>query len=138
MKSIKTYRELIQFPTFEERYEYLKLNGSVSEFTFGSMRYINQKFYTSKEWRHFRRDVILRDNGCDLAISDRHISGLIVIHHLNQIQVTDLIDMEECLLDFDNVVCVSLETHNAIHYGDVGLLMPSTPVERKPGDTKLW
>lgn len=137
MPICRSYKELIRFKTFEERFEYLKLSGEVGAPTFGSHRYLNQKFYTSSEWRRFRRDIILRDNGCDLAYQDRPINGLVLIHHLNPLSIDEVLNRSEKLMDPDNVVSVCFETHNALHYGDSTLLL-SDFVERKPGDTKLW
>ena len=135
--SIKTYRELIRLDNFEDRYKYLRLYGVVGQDVFGFDRYINQAFYTSKKWRSIRSEVIIRDNGCDLAIPDREIGGTIFIHHINPISL----EMFECddplLFDLDNLVCVSRETHQAIHYGDESLLIKDY-YPRRPGDTKLW
>ena len=137
MMSIKTYRELIRLDNFEDRYKYLRLYGVVGQDVFGFDRYINQAFYTSKKWRSIRSEVIIRDNGCDLAIPDREIGGTIFIHHINPISL----EMFECddplLFDLDNLVCVSRETHQAIHYGDESLLIKDYS-PRRPGDTKLW
>jgi hypothetical protein len=136
--SIKTYSELITLPTFEERYRYLRIGGSVGKETFGFDRYLNQKFYSSYEWRQFRRDVIIRDMGCDLGIEDRAIQGLIIIHHLNSIDPKDIQDKNiRVLLDFENVICVSHNTHNAIHYGDDSLLF-TDPIIRTKNDTCPW
>ena len=136
--SIKTYSELITLPTFEERYRYLRMGGSVGKETFGFDRYLNQKFYSSLEWRRFRRDVILRDMGCDLGIEDRVIQGPIVIHHLNAINQRDIQEKNiRVLLDFENVICVSHNTHNAIHYGDDSLLF-TDPIVRTKNDTCPW
>mgnify|MGYP003308050678 CR=1 FL=1 len=136
--SIKTYSELITIPTFEERYRYLRMGGSVGKETFGFDRYLNQKFYSSLEWKRFRRDVILRDMGCDLGIEDRAIQGLIIIHHLNSINPKDIQEKNiRVLLDFENVICVSHNTHNAIHYGDDSLLF-TDPIVRTKNDTCPW
>lgn len=135
--SIKTYSELITIPTFIERYQYLRLGGRVGEDTFGYDRYLNQAFYTSKEWKRFRRDVIVRDMGCDLGIEDREIHGLIIIHHITPITKEDILNRSECLMDFDNVICVSDITHKAIHYGDESLLF-TLPIERSKNDTCPW
>ena len=133
------YSELITLPTFEERFEYLKLPGVVGQATFGGNRWLNQRFYTSKEWKTFRRDIIVRDNGCDLGIDDglHDIHGRILIHHLNPIRIEDLKERSfDILLDPENVICVSHKTHEAIHYSDANLL--ETYHERTPNDTKLW
>lgn len=138
MKNIKTYSELITLPTFEERYRYLRIGGAVGKETFGFDRYLNQKFYSSTEWRNFRRDVIVRDMGCDIGIEGREIQGLIFIHHLNPIDPKDIREKNiRVLLDFENVVCVSFNTHNAIHFGDDSILF-AEPIERTRYDTCPW
>lgn len=134
---IRTYSELIQLPTFLERFNYLKLGGVVGKDTFGWDRYLNQKFYRSQEWQSLRNWVIIRDNGCDLGIPGREIQSRIYIHHMNPIEKADLLNATEYLMDPDFLICVSLDTHNAIHYGDETLLILD-PVVRQPGDTKLW
>ena len=126
-----------RFKTFEERYEYLRLNGAVGEDTFGFDRFINQGFYRSVEWKQVRDKVIIRDNGCDLGDSDHPIYGRIIIHHMNPICKEDFDDNPEYLLNPDYLVCVSHNTHNAIHYGDVSLL-PKEYVPRRPNDTCPW
>lgn len=136
-RTIKTYSELITLPTFEERYYYLKLDGVVGRETFGFDRYLNQAFYSSEEWKRFRRDVIIRDNGCDLGIEDRAIGRFITIHHINPITVDDIIQRSSCLFDLNNVICVSDNTHRAIHYGDEDLLIKA-PIERSRYDTCPW
>lgn len=136
-KIIRTYSELIRLKTFEERFEYLKLDGTVGESTFGFDRYLNQMFYTSIEWRNFRRDIILRDNGCDLAIPGLDIVGKIFIHHLNPLTKEDILNRTEYLMNPEFVVCASKLTHDAIHYGDSNLL-PKGPIERKRNDTCPW
>ena len=137
-KIIKSYSELITIPTFEDRFEYLKLDGIVGEETFGFDRYLNQQFYRSYEYRKFRREIIVRDLGCDLGIEDRPINGLVILHHINPIDPKDILDRNiRILLDPDNSICVSLRTHNAIHYGDSSLLI-TNPIERKPNDTCPW
>lgn len=135
--SIRTYSELITLPTFEERYKYARLGGKVGESTFGYERYLNQVFYESKEWRDFRRSIIIRDRGCDLGILDREISGLIMIHHLNPISVDDILQRRKCLLDPENAICTSPDTHRAIHYGDESLLIKA-PIIRSKNDTCPW
>ena len=135
--SIKTYSELIALPTFEERYEYLRLNGRVGEDTFGFDRYLNQNFYRSAEWRGIRDRVIVRDNGCDLAIDDRIIYGKILIHHMNPITDKDLFNLSDILLDPEYLICVSHNTHNAIHYGD-GERLVKDPIVRTKNDTCPW
>ena len=135
--SIKTYSELIALPTFEERYEYLRLNGRVGEDTFGFDRYLNQNFYRSAEWRCIRDRVIVRDNGCDLAIDDRIIYGKILIHHMNPITDKDLFNLSDILLDPEYLICVSHNTHNSIHYGD-GERLVKDPIVRTKNDTCPW
>lgn len=136
-KKIKTYSELMEFQTFEERFQYLKLSGEVGATTFGMDRYLNQVFYRSPEWRAFRHEIIVRDNGCDLGVEGYDIFGKILVHHMNPMRVEDVMKRKSYLMDPEYVICVSPRTHNAIHYSDESIL-PSLPVERKPGDTKLW
>lgn len=135
--SIKTYSELIRLPTFEDRFEYLKLKGSVGKDTFGHDRYLNQVFYSSMEWRRLRDKIIIRDNGCDLGIEGREIGGKVYIHHLNPLGTNDILTHSEYLVNPEYLICVSFETHNAIHYGDINLL-PRDPIERKRNDTCPW
>ena len=135
---MKTYSELITLPTFEERFNYLKLSGSVGFTTFGHDRYLNQMFYNSPEWRRVRRDVIARDEGCDLAIPDRPLNHRILIHHINPITVEDVIARNFCVFDPENLVCTSFNTHEAIHYSSEDILIPSVPLERKPNDQSPW
>lgn len=132
-----TYKTLSTIDNFDDRFEYLKLSGAVGAETFGSARYLNQGFYTSSEWKTVRDRVILRDEGCDLAIPGRLIRGRIIIHHLNPITELELIHGDDSLLDLDNLVCTSFITHQAIHYGDRSLLYPD-PIERYPNDTCPW
>lgn len=135
--SIKTYSELVQLPTFEERFQYLKLSGAVGKETFGFDRYLNQNFYRSAAWKRVRDQVIVRDNGCDLGIDDRIIHGKILIHHMNPINDRDILDLTDVLLNPEYLICVSHITHNAIHYSDESLL-PSEPVVRFKNDTCPW
>ena len=135
---IRTYSELIRMPTFRERFEYLRLGAKIGEATFGFDRWINQGFYRSREWKKIRDQVIMRDNGCDLAIEDRVIYDRIEIHHINPINVEDIEDGNEILLDLENLVCCSPMTHKAIHYGDASLLTRSEPNIRRPNDTCPW
>lgn len=134
----RTYSELILLPTFEERYEYLRIKGKVGADTFGFDRYINQKFYRSLEWKRIRDQVILRDNGCDLGIEDRPIFGKVLIHHLNPVSVDDIVDATEYLLNPEFLICTTLDTHNAIHYGDESKLLRTKPTIRLPNDTCPW
>lgn len=135
--SIRTYSELIQLPTFEERFRYLRLKGSVGKETFGFDRYLNQNFYRSSSWKRVRDQVIVRDNGCDLGIEDRIIYGKILIHHMNPINDEDILNMTDILLNPEYLICVTLDTHNAIHYGDEDLLTKE-PVVRFKNDTCPW
>lgn len=133
----RSYSELVKLKTFEERFEYLKLSARIGEETFGSERKLNQIFYGSQEWRAFRREAIIRDNGCDLGIEGREIGGKIEVHHINPITREDILNRADCLWDLENVICVSPNTHKAIHYGD-GSLLPHDPIERYPNDTCPW
>ena len=134
---IRTYTDLIAIPTFVERFEYLKLMGSVGADTFGYDRYLNQIFYTTREWRHLRDQVSLRDMGRDLAMEGYEIHGKIYIHHLNPISKDDIIERNEYLMNPEFLVCTSFETHNAIHYGNADNLR-SVPIERRANDTCPW
>lgn len=134
---IRTYSELIKLPTFEERFQYLKLDGDVGVETFGFDRYLNQSFYSSDEWKSIRNKVIIRDNGCDLGIEGREIYKRIIIHHMNPITKEDLLYRTEYLLNPEYMICTMKNTHDAIHYGDENLLFKE-PVERKPNDTCPW
>ena len=135
---MRTYQELISLQTFEDRFNYLRLNGEVGKETFGFDRIYNQKFYRSREWKDIRNYVIIRDLGCDLAISDREIQGRIMVHHMNPISVEDIKHSSDYLLNPEYLITVSPMTHDAIHYSDESILLSSTIVERRPGDTKLW
>lgn len=134
---IKTYSELIQLPTFIQRYRYLKLTGQVGEDTFGYDRYLNQTLYHSREWRRFRRDIIIRDNGCDLGCDGYEITGQIIVHHINPITLKDIEQRNPMILDPENVISTIHNTHNAIHYGDESLLM-TEPLVRTKNDTCPW
>lgn len=134
---IRTYSELITIPTFEERFEYLKLNGSVGLETFGHDRYLNQILYNSPEWRRFRPEIIVRDNGCDLACEGYEIFGKILIHHINPITAQDILNRNPKVFDPENVITTVHNTHNAIHYGDENLLI-TAPIERSRNDTCPW
>lgn len=137
MNNIKTYSELIRIPTFIQRYRYLKLNGAVGDETFGYDRYLNQVLYHSPEWKRFRREIIIRDNCCDLACEGYEIVGKVLIHHIEPITMRDIELRDPKLFDPENVISVTLNTHNAIHYGDESLLMIE-PLVRKPNDTCPW
>lgn len=134
---ILTYSKLIELPTFTERFDYLSLKGVVGESTFGGSRYLNQLFYNSKEWKEVRDIVIMRDEGCDLGCLDRPITGTIYIHHINPIRKEDILTRSWKVLDPENLICVSFNTHQAIHYGDRSILIPDL-VERYPNDTCPW
>lgn len=133
----KTYSELIQFSSFKDRFDYLKLNGSVGGETFGYDRYLNQALYGSYEWRKFRRDIIARDKGCDLGVDGFDIKSRLIVHHINPITLDQIEVRDSIIFDPNNVICVSHNTHEAIHYGDESLL-PKDPIMRFSGDTKLW
>ena len=138
MKMIKTYSELIRIPSFEERFEYLRLNAKVCQETFGNFRYLNQKFYrNTPEWKSIRRKVIIRDNGCDLAFQGREIYDRVYIHHITPITIDDILNETELLYDLENLICVSFDTHQAIHYGNSELLVLD-PIVRQPNDTSPW
>jgi hypothetical protein len=137
MTIIRSYTELSRFSTFEERFEYLKVNGQVGFETFGYDRYINQRFYLSPKWRHIRDLVIVRDKGCDLGVEGYEIHGKILIHHMNPVSMEDFANESSCLTNPEFLISTSFETHNAIHYGDESLL-PKNPIERKPNDTIPW
>lgn len=127
----------MMFSSFEDRYQYLRLNGSIGESTFGFDRYINQKFYRSAEWKQIRNYVIVRDNGCDLGVEGYEIHEKILIHHMNPIMLQDIQESSDYLLNPDYLICTTLATHNAIHYGDENLLIRA-PTVRKPNDTCPW
>lgn len=138
---MKSYRELILLPTFEERFRYLQMHGAIGKDTFGFDRYLNQVFYKDPEWKRVRNDVIIRDDGCDLGIKDkqrkRPIYGLIFVHHIEPIAKDDILNRSPKLFDLDNLICCSKNTHDAIHFGDETLLILE-PVERRPNDTCPW
>ena len=134
---IRTYSELILLPTFEERFKYLKLDGTVGEDTFGFDRYLNQIFYRSPEWKRVRDEVIIRDNGCDLGVEGYEIRGRILIHHMNPISVEDIKLRTDLLLNPEYLISTVHRTHNAIHYGDQELL-PKGPICRTPNDMCPW
>ncbi len=137
-KKIRTYSELVLFPTFEQRFEYLRLDGEVGAETFGFDRYLNQAFYNSVEWKRVRDIVIIRDNGCDMGVDGYGIGGRVLIHHMNPICVDDIRLATQNLLDPEFLICVSHGTHNAIHYGDSELASRYIPAERTPNDTCPW
>ena len=134
---ILTYSELISIPSFEERFKYCQLKGQVGIDTFGFDRYLNQNLYRSPQWRSLRNQIIIRDNGCDLAHLDHPVNKRILIHHLNPITEQDVLNESSVLFDPENLICVSHMTHNAIHYGSEDLL-PKGEITRLPNDTCPW
>jgi hypothetical protein len=134
---IRTYSELRRLETLEDRFRYLSLRGEVGKTTFGYDRWINQQFYTSTQWRNMRNHVIARDIGRDLGVEGYEIHDRIYIHHMNPMTAEQIQDADPRVLDPEFLICVTHKTHNAIHYGDEGLL-PKPLVERRPGDTTLW
>lgn len=136
--AIRTYSELITLPTFEERFEYLKLSGRVGDETFGRDRYLNQLLYQrSEEWKSIRREVILRDNGCDLGCEGYEIYGQIIVHHMNPITIDDVMNLDPKVFDPEFLISTMHRTHNAIHYGNADLLI-TAPIERRKNDTCPW
>lgn len=133
----KTYSEMIKLPTFEERFRYLKLNGRVGENTFGSKRYLNQILYRTSEWLSVRDKIIIRDDGCDLGIRGRSISGRVLVHHIEPITIEDVLNRSPKVFDPDNLITISHMTHEAVHYGDEDLLIKD-PIERRKNDTCPW
>lgn len=139
MMTIKSYTDLIKILDFNDRFEYLKLQGCVSDITFGGHRWLNQYLYQTAEWKHVRREVILRDDGCDLAHSDYRIYGRVCVHHICPLTIDDIIKRRPCVFDLDNLVCCSFSTHNALHYGnDAASNLYIKMAEREPGDTCPW
>ena len=136
-KTIRTYSELINIPTFEERLQYLRLYGNVGEDTFGFDRYLNQMFYSSPEWKKVRQYVITRDMGCDLGIDGYEISGKILIHHMNPLSKEDILNKTEFLLNPEYLICTSYDTHQFIHYGNRELVNRD-PIIRTKNDTCPW
>lgn len=134
---IRTYSEISLFKTFKERFHYLQLNGAVGEETFGFDRFINQMFYRSQEWKSVRDFVIIRDGGCDLGIDGREIYGKIFIHHMNPILPRDIETKSNLLLNPEYLITTTLDTHNAIHYGDESLLI-GEPIQRSKNDMCPW
>lgn len=135
--TIRRYSELQRLSTFEERYNYLRLRGRVGQDTFGFDRVFNQMFYQSKEWKHTRHEIIVRDNGCDLGVEGYDIYGPIIIHHMNPISLDDIRDATEYLLNPEYLIATTDRTHKAIHYGDESLLLKA-PIERSRFDTCPW
>jgi hypothetical protein len=137
MLKVRTYSELQLLETFEERYRYLAMRGTLGIETFGFDRWINQRFYKSYEWERARDYIINRDNGCDLGVTGYEIYSGLIVHHMNPISVDDIKHGDEDLINPEYLISTSLQTHNAIHYGDESLL-PRGPIERRAGDTTLW
>lgn len=134
---MRCYSELILVPTLEERYNYLRIAQHVSESTFGGNRYLNQRFYSSTEWKNIRPHIIVRDNGCDLGVDGYPVGDRGYIHHINPITIDQLIRGDDCIFDPENLILCSFNTHNAIHYGSFELIR-SVPIERRPNDTCPW
>lgn len=137
MRMIRTYSELITLRTYEERYEYLRLDGVIGADTFGYDRYLNQQFYRTPEWRKLRRNIIIRDNGCDMGLEGYEIQGNIYIHHMNPITKDDILNRSEYLLNPEFLICLSFNTHQAITYGSVDAPV-QRPIERSKNDTCPW
>lgn len=137
---MKTYSELITFADYADRLEYLLLYSQVGDPTFGRDRALNQTFYSSPEWKRFRRQIIIRDHGCDLAHEDFPVaqSTKLLIHHINPITMEDIVHRSERLMDPENVVCVTFDTHQAIHFANKDLILMQNPIERMPNDTSPW
>ena len=135
--NIRTYSEMITLKTYEERFDYLKIGGQVGLETFGYDRYLNQILYNTKQWKKFRREIIIRDNACDLACEGYEINYRILVHHINPITVEDIINRNPMIFDPENSITTTHRTHKAIHYGDKNLLILQ-PVERTPNDTCPW
>lgn len=137
MRINRTYSELVKLNTFEDRFNYLKLDGKVGKDTFGYDRVLNQLLYSSPKWKRARDKVIIRDNGCDLGIEGRDIFGKVMVHHMNPITVDDILNEESCVFDPEYLICVSHLTHNAIHYSDDNILVKD-PIVRHKNDTCPW
>lgn len=135
---MRTYSELMTLPDFQSRFEYLKLDGTIGDNTFGFDRYMNQAFYHSAEWKRLRNQIIVRDMGCDLGIPGNEITGRIYIHHMNPIRLDDIVNQTVFLTNPEFLICVSHETHNAIHYGLDKLPEKKFMIERSPNDTCPW
>lgn len=138
MREIRSYSEFSELKTFEERFEYLKLNGTVGQDTYGFDRYLNQRFYRSAQWREIRNQVISRDDGCDLGVPGYDINTRIYIHHMNPIYKDDIVELSNYLMNPEFLISCSFETHNAIHYSDDTYLKRFEDIERKPNDTCPW
>ena len=138
MNIIRTYSDLKKLETFEERYKYLRLDGSVGAETFGFDRYVNQKFYKSEEWKSIRHQVIVRDGACDLGIHSEEIYGKVLVHHMNPLKIDDIKNTTDYLLNPEYLITVSMDTHNAIHYGSDNYSDKYNIIERRPNDTSPW
>ena len=136
MMITKSFYECSAYQTFDERLAYLLMHGIVSEETFGSKRYVNQVLYASALWKSTRSRVIIRDEGCDLGIRGLVIRDKIIVHHINPITELDIIEANPCVYALDNLVCTSLGTHNAIHYGTH--ILSELPMTRSKNDTIPW
>ncbi len=134
---IRSYSDLIKIEDFDERFKYLSLDGNVGSVTFGGHRYLNQILYQTEEWKHVRREAIIRDNGCDLAHEDYQIFGSIYIHHINPITIDDILKRKSCVFDLDNLICTTFKTHNALHFGNEEVPY-SRPAIRSKNDTSPW
>lgn len=135
---VRTYHELCKLNTFRERFGYLQLCGEVGADTFGFDRYLNQEFYRSVEWRRIRDFVIVRDDACDMGLKGYNLINGVIVHHMNPLSVDDILNSTDFLLNPEYLITVSLDTHNAIHFGDERLLNDKIPVERTAGDTCPW
>ncbi len=134
---MKCYSELLLLPTLEQRYYYLRQSKKPYERTFGDNRYLNQMFYASTEWQSIRRQIIIRDKGCDLALDGYPVGDRGYVHHINPITIDELEHGDDCLFDPENLILCSFKTHNAIHFGEF-CQVPHDPITRVPGDTCLW
>lgn len=134
---MKSYSGMMEYDSFIERFRYLKLEGQVGVETFGHHRFINQLLYGSYEWEKVREFVIARDLGCDLGIEGREIYGRVIVHHIIPITEQDILERNPIVLDPENLVCVTHNTHMAIHYGSEDMLFVELNV-RTPGDTTPW
>ena len=134
---VRTYSELRRLTSFQDRYDYLRLKGAVGQDTFGFDRYLNQRFYRSTEWKHIRHEVIARDMGCDLGVEGHEINDRVYVHHMNPLTKDQVVHGDEGTIDPEYLISCTLNTHNAIHYGDPNSLV-RLPPERRPGDTTLW
>lgn len=135
---IRTYTDLSNIKTFEERFNYLKLSDRVGVETFGFDRYINQMFYNDPRWKKVRDEIIIRDNGNEMGLEDYPINGSVYVHHMNPITIKDITEWSGYLIEPEYLISVSYQLHNAIHFGDNKILSRYTITERSPEDTKLW